>query len=712
MSFNVLLSAGVFIALAMLLAGRVAVASEPSWTAPAIEPPPETSRPVLACTPDELGRLRAAWQGKGAAHAVVAARVARADKALGRPLTFPPRGGQHNQWYQCDACQLALQTLSPTRHRCPRCQKVYTGAPYDDVIFSKVHARNLAGALDAAWAYAITGQSDYAEHAAAVLRGYARRYEAYPYHDSRCRVGSRASKSGGRLFEQTLNEASSLSRTIAPAYDLIAGWDGLGDADRQTIRTGLLLPMLNNVDKHRAGKSNWQTWHNAGMLAGGIVLGDAGWMRQAITGRGNGFVDQMNVSVTTEGMWYENSWGYHFYTLSALVEIVEAARRAGIDLWSHPRLKAMFTLPMAYRMADGTLPRFGDDTGTRLRGDERMEAAWHAYRDPAIAAVLSASPTWDTVMYGRKPARAAADAALGSAVFRGAGHAILRTDGPAGMSAAMTFSSYGGFHGHLDKLSFVFFAYGEELGVDPGRAKSQAYRLPIHRDWYKATIGHNTVLVDGKPQAPAAGELLLFASTPGYAAAAARCTEAYPGVEHTRLLAMTPEYLLVLDRLAADKPHYFDWVYHNRGSDLAGDLALEPAEVAKRGPGYEYLRRARAASTDAAVHLRFVGEKVTTHLLADARKATEVVTADGPFGSVVERVPLTILRRRGRETVFAVVLEPAPKGRRSSVSNVTVQQDADQIVVTVSRGKLSDTLTYELRIKLQVNVDGKAVLSR
>jgi hypothetical protein len=45
---------------------------------------------------------------------------------------------------------------------------------------------------------------------------------------------------------------------------------------------GLLVPMLRNIDKHRAGKSNWQTWHNAAILWAGAVLGDEKMIRQAI----------------------------------------------------------------------------------------------------------------------------------------------------------------------------------------------------------------------------------------------------------------------------------------------------------------------------------------------------------------------------------------------------------------------------------------------
>ena len=71
----------------------------------------------------------------------------------------------------------------------------------------------------------------------------------------------------------------------------------------------------------------------------------------------------------------------------------------------------------------------------------------------------------------------------------GAGHALL-FEGDC--SLALTFGPFGGFHGHFDKLSFVWFGKGRELGVDPGRARSQAYRLRIHREWYRATLSHKS----------------------------------------------------------------------------------------------------------------------------------------------------------------------------------------------------------------------------
>ncbi len=492
---------------------RLVAAAAPQWVAPAIVLPTITQHPALACTPEELARLREAYQGEGSEQQVVAAMVARADRAIRLPLEFPPRGGQHNQWYQCDDCQIALKTIDATHHQCPKCQKIYSGEPYDDVIFARTHNRNLQNMETAAWAYAITGQAKYADFAKRVLLGYAERYKHYPYHAANLTHDPQKSRSGGHLFEQTLNEASVMARDIGPAYDLIYGWDGLSPSDHEQICQGLLVPMLKNIARNTAGKSNWQTWHNAAFLWGGGLLGDVSWIRRAISDLKNGFIFQMDHSVTEDGMWYENSWGYHFYTLSAMIEIAETARRLNIDLWSHPALKKMFTVALDYTMPDGHFPRFGDDTNTSIsRVANDFEYAYQAYRDPEMLPYLPTRPTRNSIMFGRTPTPAPARPQLSSRLFPAAGHAILRTSGAAQLAAAMTFGPYGGFHGHLDKLSFVFYGRGEELGYDPGRARSQAYRLPIHRNWYKATLGHNCVLVDRKPQRPATGRLVSFAT--------------------------------------------------------------------------------------------------------------------------------------------------------------------------------------------------------
>ncbi len=666
---------------------------------------PDVRHPYLACTVDELQRLRQAYQGDGAARDVVAARVREAERFVGEPIDFPPRGGQHNQWYQCERCETGLRTIDPTRHQCPKCETVYSGPPYDDVVFGRQHGRNLRQMETAAWAYAISGRREFAEYAAKVLLGYAQRYRAYPYHSASLETESTwGRKAGGHLYEQTLTEAAALATSIGPAYDLIGDSGVLSAEDHRKIKEGLLRPMLENLDRNKAGKSNWQTWHNAAMVWGGALLGEPGWIRKAIADPENGFYRQMDISVSREGMWYENSWGYHFYTLGALVDMAQTSRRLGIDLWGDARLKRMFTLPIEYTMADGMLPRFGDDVNSSVRNvGSLLEPAYHAYRDGRILAMLRSEPSFESVLLGRPAGIVAESPVLESNVFEDAGHAILRMGGPAGLTAAMTFGPYGGFHGHFDKLSFVFYGYGRELGVDPGRAGSQAYRLPIHANWYKATIGHNAVLVDGRSQAPAAGELMSFEQGDGFVAAGARCDEAYPGVVHDRLLVMTEAYLVVLDGLRADQDRRFDWLYHNRAARAVCDAIVDGSGRTVDLPGGEYIQNVLAGPTDDVVRIRFEDAAVTTHLTLAAQQQTVVVLGDGVGASVTDRVPLAMIGRHGRDVYYAAVLEPVPAGARPTVTGIRSIQEDDSFVVVVERGPSED--------RIQLNADGELTVS-
>jgi hypothetical protein len=709
-------------------------AAEPEWQIPAVTLSATRPYPRIACTAAELARLREAWSGQGPTREPVAAVIRRADGALAQPLDFPPRGGQHNQWYQCERCQVALQTVDATHHKCPLCATVYTGPPYDDVLFSAQHHRLLQALLDSAWAAAITDEPKYALYARSILLGYAERYSAYPYHANTTWNLAWRWISGGHLFEQTLGEAWALSTRIAPAYDLVHDNAALRPEDHQRIRAGLLLPMLETIDKYKAGVNNWQSWHNAALFSAGAVLGEVAWMQKAVLGgpdspmdrllgqaanieakglhqAGNSFLFQMQNSVTPDGMWYENSWGYHFYALQALVALAESARRLEIDLWHAPRFLSMFTLPARYTMPDGTLPRFGDDVSSSAQGHaDLFEPAYAASGDPALLALLPAAPTWESVLYGRTAAESVAAAApvRGSEVLPGAGHAILRTPAPAGLASAFVFGEYGGFHGHLDKLSFVVFGYGQELGVDPGRARSQAYRLPVHGLWYKATLSHNTVLVDGVSQAGVAARLTLFSATPSLAAAAAECDQAYPGVRHRRALLQTERYLLIVDELSAGQSHRFDWLYHNRGEKAECLAATTATELKGRLSGGEYIQNAREGRTADPVRVVFSDARVNVHLTLAGAAETIVTTGDGVGASVTERVPLVLLTREGKQVRFVSVLEPVVAGQPAQIRNLTLREDAGGIAVGVASEAGNDTFRIAWGEQVEADLAGRS----
>ena len=204
------ISARLFLLFLVVAAWFVATGSAQDSSARAvIALPSPQPYPTVACTAEELARLREAYRGTGPEHDAVAKRAAQANDALKNEVRFPLEGGQHNQWYQCDHCQLALETVDATHHRCPECGRVYSGYPYDNVIYSRAHDRLTRDMWVCAWGYALTGDEQYARHAKEILVGYAERYSRYPYHSADMgKMTDRPSRSGGHVFEQTLNEAS------------------------------------------------------------------------------------------------------------------------------------------------------------------------------------------------------------------------------------------------------------------------------------------------------------------------------------------------------------------------------------------------------------------------------------------------------------------------------------------------------------------------
>src|SRR5664279_4287763 len=105
-----------------------------------------------------------------------------------------------------------------------------------------------------------------------------------------------------------------------------------------------------------------------------------------------------------------------------------------------------------------------------------------------------------------------------------------------GAVAAMRFGMHGGGHGHPDKLNLVTWGGGRQWGLDPG---SINYGVPLHKEWYRATIAHNTVAVDGKDQSNADGELEQW----GDNGLTAKAGSAYPGVTLRRTLALDKKLL-------------------------------------------------------------------------------------------------------------------------------------------------------------------------
>ena len=593
------------------------------------------------------------------------------DAALAQPVELPPRGADWWHWYVCPRHGVRLTTGKRIgawqwEHICPVDGEVLHGDPsrpdrdYDAIVISATHDGYAREAMRSGIVYAVTGEERYARRVHEILLAYADRYLSYPLHDThgQARIG------GGRVTSQTLDESVWLI-PLAQGADLI--WDTLSDADRGAIAEKLFLPAARDVIlPHRLGIHNIQNWKNSAVGLTGFLLGDEALIRAAIDDPDRGYRAQMARGVQADGAWFEGAWGYHFYTLSAVWPLTEAARNSGIDLYGDP-LKNMFLAPVRLAMPNGFLPAFNDSAEVNVRNDV-YELAWARYHDPrfAIGIDRTRGPGDFALWLGDDQPPPAAAVSMGSRNSSASGYAILeRGAGAKATWLCLKYGPHGGGHGHPDKNSFVLFAGGRVLFPDPG---TRPYGSPLHTEWDRVTIAHNTLVVDGASQAQATGRSLAFGTSGGADFAMTDAGPIYPGVRFVRTaIVLSENLLLFVDRVTADREHTFDLAVHVASQWEA------PSGEAIEAP-YQHLRDARRTQTAGESRLSWGGGA----LVLAGNQPGEVITATGPGKSTEDRVPIAIFRRRGTaaEYVWAASLDGAAVHLAPGAEGIVVESGA------------------------------------
>ena len=594
------------------------------------------------------------------------------DAWLTQTPTYPDRGSQWWHWYTCKKCGATLQTKSPTEHVCPDCGAVYTGWPYDDVVLANQHSR-LAGSIrDLGLMYALTKTPAYAGKCREILLGYAERYLKYPLHD----INGKPLKGGGHVGPQTLDEAVWLI-PVAQGFDCIS--DTLSAADRTTIADQLLLPAANLIHDHQWGIHNICCWHDSAYGLVGLTLGDDRLARDAIEGP-KGFRAQIAKGVTDDGFWYENAWGYHFYTMSALTPLAEAARRVGIDLYS-PRYKSMYDAPLEFMSGSGELPSFADSHRMNIlaAGNAWLyETAFARWHDPRYSAIIKADQrrSLEAFLIGAdEKALADANLSLASHVFTAAGFAILRSSSAGNANKALPdnyvaihYGPHGGGHGHPDKLGFVFYGRNQLLGTDPGCI---AYGNPAHTEYYRQTLAHNTVLVDHHSQRECTGTLVCsaLADNAGFVTCAA--DKAYFGVHLQRTIALIGDELLDLTAAESADEHCYELAYHSLGT-MVTDLPRAPAADMPADKAFARVTDWQLAQPAAPWQATWTTDKVSARLVQATITPGQVFTGLGMDNPSSVKAPFILSRQTGKAAAWGTAINLFT-GEKAPATQVQVQ---------------------------------------
>ena len=313
-----------------------------------------------------------------------------------------------------------------------------------------------------------------------------------------------------------------------------------------------------------------------------------------------------------------------------------------------------------------------------------LEQAYYVSGDSRYAYFLShcveRSPSF---LYGSPILPASVKAPVApSSVFPEAGIAMLRADeSPAywtnGSLAVLQVMGRGYGHDHRDKMSIILHANGRLFYPDFNCVQYE----PPGINWTGHSIAHNTLIVDRTSTANAEHTIRHdFKSEIKFLATTANC---YPGVDQTRVLALTREYLLDLFWADSEIPHTYDWALH-----AIGRLSLETptlySESADLKKDYWWIENEKSRRTGLLWRADFLqtnglairgmgrhtddwfahGTGIRVTMIDEPE--TAVYGADGPTGGPPAdtvsnpegNLPLLLARRIARQTVFAAVHEP------------------------------------------------------
>ena len=330
----------------------------------------------------------------------------------------------------------------------------------------------------------------------------------------------------------------------------------------------------------------------------------------------------------------EQAAGYFLYVLEILSLAAFMGREAGADAGPLDRtLASMLDWYASMAGVDGELPAVGDDAE-----DRPLRVAYFSPRRASLVAARAAA-----VLRGEPGLIASPDVRplQESRTLQESGYVVFRCafdDEPVRIVFDVGDLGFGALaaHGHADALAIVVHVGAETLLRDSGTG---SYAPGDGRGEFRATLAHNTVVVDGEDQAEQRGphiwgrhySAVLDAATSvpdleyvrgahdGYERAAS-------GATHTRSVTLLkgPQLLIVLDRVSGSR-------------DLEASLVwnLMPGSDASRlSPSFGALA---VASTPGATR----------------------VEEEGRFSerySWQERAPRLRWSAKGREVIFATVV--------------------------------------------------------
>jgi hypothetical protein len=578
------------------------VEGEPPLTMTALLPagirPPAARHPSILCLPDHAAGLRARYldpAGRKTLSPIILAMAAEAAKALAYEPAYPPLGNIAKDYNKCliDQTNLvaaAMPNLPEPGYQCPHCGRFYRGLFYQAAMenWYGQHRANSAAAYHAGIGYLLTGDEAYARKTAQILLGYKDSYLKMPVAALTAAVHAPIASSGATRIGGSFMQEQNWLTQLAVGLDCIRGSGALGESELAELSEKMFEPSATLMMNHRVGLMNLQWMIDRAGIFAGMATDNPALVARALYGD-HGIVRLLDEGFLKDGFWRENP-SYINVMANEGYPALGALLGNGILPYG-PEMDTRFKAMWHLAAPDGRFPTLG--TGGPPSLDillNGVKAVAHLTTDPEMAWIDRSNPKVKNVgLYfscvvaafqaqgTRVPETEVRPIVAVTTNLPDYGVAVLRVPG----SDAYAALAWGRHlvHGHFNKLSVNAYAKGGWFVRNMWGGYGKGFA-----EFVEPTASSSTVMVDGRSQDADTGELLFLENTPAAQLASARELGAWKDVEHERTVALTGDWMLMLDRLAADKPHVYDWLFHGQGVGKSEALAWADGPGLVDGP--------------------------------------------------------------------------------------------------------------------------------
>lgn len=386
------------------------------------------------------------------------------------------RAGWYHDYFCDDGTRLTFDINKPYEHVCPECGKTYSEDSHNKAWVSELREKRIKRLVTAS--FCAKNDPSLMEPVIEQLEWIAEQYRQLPLLDGwKARYG--ASHLGGTVLEESV-AICKLCLAVAQIYSL------LSKELKRALQGGFLVPACDLLlytifrrDEQAAAPHNIWVWHGCALACSALLLKDEQRLLNVFNAP-LGLKYQLENGPGEDGLWYEGSLGYHFYTAEALTYLIAVGAALGRELpFIQKHYIRMLGKPVDLYFSNGHGVAYGD-TWAPITFERPLNLyTWAAglVEEPCIASSLERMQKKDT----RAPRT--------PEVFPGFSIALA---GPDDWEVSVKSGHLTKSHAHPDTGSIILLYRGEEVAGDPG---TTGYAAEINK-WFRAPFSHNTVMVD------------------------------------------------------------------------------------------------------------------------------------------------------------------------------------------------------------------------